>query len=116
MFQQMCWLSLEETDTEKILHLRLHAYRSWKPYRDCPEYAVSDYDIPRFPKGLATYYALRRWGWTLVSSTEARMKNFTDEFEELQEGHRSSIDAIESNCLQLPKSELLILDSTTIQF
>jgi hypothetical protein len=106
MFQQMCWLSSEETDEEKILHLRLHAYRLWKPYWDCSEYAVLDYDTTKFPKGLATYHVLRRWGWTLVSSRQARMKNLTDEIGRLEKGHRSSIKAIESNCRQLPKLEL----------
>jgi len=68
MFQQMCWLSFQQTHKEKVLHLRLHSYQPWKPYQDWPEYAVPDYEIPKFPKGLATYDLLRRSGWTLISS------------------------------------------------
>ncbi|MGL5805761.1 MAG: hypothetical protein ACRC2R_20955 [Xenococcaceae cyanobacterium] len=103
-FQQMCWLSSEETDAEKVLYLRFCRDRPWKPYWDCPEFAIPDYDIPKSPKGLATYHILRRWDWTLVSSTEVRMNNITDELAGLEKEYRSSINAIEANCRQLQNS------------
>lgn len=71
MAGQMCWLSMNGSDSEKILHLRTQPSQPWKPYTACQAFAVSDYNIPGGSKGWATYQKLLRAGWEIVPSAQA---------------------------------------------
>ena len=69
MFKQMCWLSANEPNGVKLLHLRTAPNQPWQPYTAFPEYVVPDYQIPGGSKGWATYQKLRASGWHLLPST-----------------------------------------------
>jgi hypothetical protein len=77
MTGQMCWLSLEGDDHEKVLHLRRQPSHSWQPYQAFPQYAVPDYRVPGGSKGWATYQKLRQAGWTLVTTATAQAQPLT---------------------------------------
>lgn len=72
MAGQMCWLSRQGDDGEKILHLQTQVDRSWRPYTAFPQLAVPDYRVPGGSKGWATYQKLMKAGWTLVPSARAK--------------------------------------------
>lgn len=70
MSGQMCWLSMNQSNGEKILHLRTNPSADWRSYKAYPQYAVADYNIPGGSHGWATYQKLLRAGWRLVPSTQ----------------------------------------------
>lgn len=72
MTGQMCWLSQNGPNGDKILHLRLEPNQAWQPYTECPDHAVPDYDEPGGSLGWATYQALFKAGWHLVPAAEAQ--------------------------------------------
>jgi hypothetical protein len=71
MLGQMCWLPTIGSNGDKILHLRTNPSQPWRPYTAYPEYAVSDYNIPKGSKGWATYQKLMRAKWSLIPSDQA---------------------------------------------
>ncbi len=71
MLGQMCWLPALGSNGEKVLHLRRNPSQPWRHYTAFPEYAVSDYKIPKGSKGWATYQKLLRANWALISSDQA---------------------------------------------
>lgn len=68
MSGQLCWLSANHGDGEKILYLRLQPHHPWKAYTSFPMIAVPDYKILRGSKGWATCQHLMKAGWTLIPS------------------------------------------------
>jgi len=72
MARQMCWLSSNGTNAEKVLHLRLEQNQPWQPYTTFPQYAVLDYKVPGGSKGWATYQKLMQAGWSLVPNVQAQ--------------------------------------------
>lgn len=70
MSRQMCWLSVNQANEEKILHLRTNPNADWRPYEAYPQYAVPDYEISGGSRGWATYQKLLRAGWKLVPSAQ----------------------------------------------
>ncbi|UBF24746.1 hypothetical protein K9N68_24200 [Kovacikia minuta CCNUW1] len=77
MLKQMAWLPTLGSNGTKILHLRIAAHETWRPYNTLPQFAVPDYPIPGGSKGWATYQKLRSEGWTLIPSDQARMNTFS---------------------------------------
>lgn len=75
MLKQMCWLSVDGPNTDKILHLRTHPSQPWQPYTAFREHAAPDYKVPNGSKGWATYQKLLRLGWSLVASAEAEQES-----------------------------------------
>lgn len=71
MSGQMCCLPINQLNGEKILHLRTNPSQDWQPFKNYPQYAVPDYNIPGGSKGWATYQKLLRAGWKLIPSTQA---------------------------------------------
>ncbi len=67
---EMCWLPVLRPDGEKVLHLRSNPSDPWRPYKACPQYSVSDYNLPKVTRGLATYQKLMGEGWILIPSTQ----------------------------------------------
>ncbi len=70
MIKQMCWLSSNGNNGNKVLHLRTQPNQAWQPYTAFPQYAAPDYQIPGGSQGWATYQKLRAQGWTLELSTQ----------------------------------------------
>lgn len=70
MSGQMCWLPINHSDGEKVLHLRTNPNEDWQPYKACPQYAMPDDKILGGSKGWATYRKLRLSGWTLIANTQ----------------------------------------------
>lgn len=71
MSGQMCWLGTFSSET-KILHLRLDANQPWKPYTAFRDLAAPDYPVPGGSKGFATFHKLRRAGWELIATEQAK--------------------------------------------
>ncbi|AGY59049.1 hypothetical protein [Gloeobacter kilaueensis] len=68
MTGQMCWLAPIGSAHRKILHLRTHPTLPWRPYHQCLEFMLPDYDIPEGSAGMATFQELLREGWQLLPS------------------------------------------------
>jgi hypothetical protein len=60
---QMLW-KLEDGD--RALHLRHNASEPWRLYEEFPQYALPD--PVGFSKGITTFLALLKKGWTAVKS------------------------------------------------
>lgn len=60
---QMTWL-LEGED--RVLHLRHNDLEPWRPYEEFPQYVLPD--PADFSKGIATFLALLKQGWTAIKS------------------------------------------------
>lgn len=72
--KEMCWLAHNGNQLKIVLHLREYPHQSWKIYTASP-HAVPDYKVPRGSKGWATFQKLRKNGWTLISSEQAKSSN-----------------------------------------
>ncbi|WP_036530809.1 hypothetical protein [Neosynechococcus sphagnicola] len=60
---QMLW---KREGNDRVLHLRHHALEPWRPYEDFPEYSLPD--PTGFSKGITTFLALLKKGWTSIKS------------------------------------------------
>ena len=80
---QMIWMPKAgaNTDSEKILHLRISPAVPWKPYTSFPELKKSDYQFlsgffcgnsPQHSKGFSTMQSLLRDGWELLPSPQGQ--------------------------------------------
>ncbi|CAN1209591.1 hypothetical protein TUMEXPCC7403_05165 [Tumidithrix helvetica PCC 7403] len=60
---QMLW-KLE--NNERVLHLRHNNIEQWRPYEEFPQYALPD--PLGFSKGITTFLALLKKGWTATKA------------------------------------------------
>jgi hypothetical protein len=60
---QMLW-KLE--GNERVLHLRHSDIEPWRPYEEFPQYFLNDPN--GFSKGITTFLALLKKGWTAIKS------------------------------------------------
>lgn len=60
---QMLW-KLEGNG--RTLHLRHHDSEPWRPYEELPQYALPDPE--GFSKGITTFLALLKQGWTVTKT------------------------------------------------
>lgn len=69
--KEMCWLPYKGNQLKIVLHLREYPHQSWQIYTASP-HAVPDYKVPKGSKGWATFQKLRKIGWTIISSQQAK--------------------------------------------
>jgi len=66
----MCWKASASTYGELVLHLYVDG--NWKPYTQCPNYAIADYTVPKGSKGYATMQRLLKLGWKIVPAPNSQ--------------------------------------------
>lgn len=70
---ELCWRSLDGSDSEKILHYRFQSSDPWKPYTQHPQ-RQADYQIAlnygSCSKGMSTAQYLLNRGWKYVKNIE----------------------------------------------
>lgn len=69
MIKQMAWLS-QDSEQEKILHLRIEQGTPWRPYTMFPQFIIPEH-MAMGSRGFSTFQKLLREGWELIASNRA---------------------------------------------